>query len=145
MDRAALCAFITRQRYGVVSSIGTNGNPQSALVGIASTSRLEIIFDTVKSSRKYRNLLQRPMCSLVIGWSGEQTLQLEGIAEEPQGEALKRFQEVYFSQWPECREHMIWPGIAYFVVRTEWLRYTDYDQKPPLIQEIIKETLAYDF
>ena len=145
VDRAALCAFINRQRYGVVSSIAGDGNPQSALVGIASTACLEIIFDTVKSSRKYPNLLQRPMCSLVIGWSGEQTLQFEGVAQEPQGETLERFQEAYFAQWPECREHMNWPEITYFVVRPEWIRYTDYDQKPPLIQELAKETLAHDF
>jgi Pyridoxamine 5'-phosphate oxidase len=58
MDRAAIHAFISRQRYAVVSSTATNGTPQSALVGIASTSRLEIIFDTVKSFRKYPNLVQ---------------------------------------------------------------------------------------
>jgi pyridoxine/pyridoxamine 5'-phosphate oxidase len=145
MDRAAIHAFISRQRYGVVSSTTANGTPQSALVGIASTSRLEIIFDTVKSSRKYSNLIQRPACSLVIGWSGEQTLQLEGIAEEPQGVALKQFQDVYFAEWPECREHMSWPGIAYFVVHPHWIRYSDYDQKPPLIQEVAREALSNDF
>lgn len=145
MDRAAIHTFINRQRYGVVSSTAPDGTSQSALVGIASTSRLGIIFDTVKSSRKYRNLIQRPFCSLVIGWSGEQTLQLEGIAEEPQGAALKVLQEVYFAEWPECREHVSWPGIAYFVVHPQWIRYSDYGQKPPLIQEIARDALAYDF
>jgi pyridoxine/pyridoxamine 5'-phosphate oxidase len=129
----------------VVSSTATNGTPQSALVGIASTSRLEIIFDTLKSSRKYSNLIQRPACSLVIGWTGEQTLQLEGLAEEPQGGAPKQFQNVYFAEWPECREHISWPGVAYFVVHPDWIRYSDYDQKPPLIQEFAKETLSHDF
>jgi pyridoxine/pyridoxamine 5'-phosphate oxidase len=143
MDRAAIYAFISRQQYGVVSSIGPKGTPQSALVGIASTSRLEVIFDTVKSSRKYPNLIERPSCSLVIGWSGEQTLQLEGLAEEPQGAALKEFQEVYFAQWPEGRAHLSWPGIAYFVVRPYWIRYSDYEQNPPLIEEITKE--AFEF
>jgi pyridoxine/pyridoxamine 5'-phosphate oxidase len=145
MDRAAIRAFINRQRYGVVSSIATDGTPQSALVGIAATSRLEIIFDTVKSSRKYPNLIQRPACSLVIGWSGEQTLQLEGVAEEPCGNVLKQFQDVYFAEWPECRAHLSWPGIAYFVVHPHWLRYSDYDQRPPLIQEFTKEVLSSDF
>jgi hypothetical protein len=36
MDRAAIYAFMTQFRYGVVSSIA-NGMPQSALVGIAVT------------------------------------------------------------------------------------------------------------
>ena len=58
---------------------------------------------------------------------------------------LRRFQDVYFTQWPECREHLKWPGIAYFVVHPHWLRYSDYDQTPPLIQELDKEILVSDF
>jgi len=125
--------------------MAADGTPQSALVGIASTSRLEIIFDTLNSSRKYANLIERPACSLVIGWSGEQTLQLEGIAEEPRGNALKQYQAAYFAEWPECREHLSWPGIAYFVVRPRWIRYSDYDHRPPLIQEVTKEALSSNF
>jgi len=30
---------------------------------------------------------------------------------------------------------MIWPGIVYFVVRPVWIRYSDFDQNPPLIRE----------
>jgi hypothetical protein len=64
---------------------------------VLSACNIEIVFDTIKSSRKYPNLVQRPACSFVIAWSGEQTLQLEGIAEEPKGNALKQFQDVYFA------------------------------------------------
>ncbi len=142
MDLPAIYDFMRRQRYGVVSSIAANGTPQSALVGIAATVRLEVIFDTVKSSRKYSNLKLRPACSLVIGWSGEQTLQLEGIAEEPQGVALKQYLNLYFAQWPECRAHTSWPGIAYFVVHPHWIRYSNYDQTPPLVQEFGTEVLS---
>ncbi len=28
------------------------------------------------------------------------------------------------------------PDIAYFVVRPRWICYSDYDQKPPIIEEI---------
>ena len=135
MDRASLHAFMTLHRYGVVSSISRSGTPQSALVGIATTPDLEIIFDTVKTSRKYPNLIERSSCSFVVGWSGEQTVQFEGIAEEPSGPELKRCQEVYFAAWPDGPERMKWPGIAYFVVHPLWIRYSDYDQSPPLIEE----------
>ena len=137
MDKAALYSFLSRQRYGVVSSVSEMGVPQSALVGIAVTPELEIVFDTVRASRKYPNLLARPACSFVIGWAGEQTVQLEGIATEPTGAELRRYQEVYFSVWPECLAHLQWPGIACFVVRPRWLRYSDFDQSPPLIEEMI--------
>jgi pyridoxine/pyridoxamine 5'-phosphate oxidase len=135
MDRFALQAFMAGRRYGVVSSLSGEGNPQSALVGIAVTTELEIVFDTVKSSRKYANLIARPVCSLVVGWGGEQTAQLEGVAVEPVGDELRRYLEVYFAVWPECEEHLRWPGIAYFVVRPRWIRYSDFDQRPPLIEE----------
>jgi hypothetical protein len=136
MDRAALYAFMSRQRYGVVSSLGPEGMPQSALVGIAVTPELEIVFDTVKTSRKYPNLIARPACSFVVGWAGEQTVQFEGIAYEPAGAELKKYQEAYFGVWRDGPERMQWPGIAYFVVRPRWIRYSDFDQSPPLIQEI---------
>jgi hypothetical protein len=103
MERIALHSFMARHRYGVVSSTSGDDTPQSALVGIAITPDLEIIFDTVKSSRKYRNLIARPACSFVVGWAGEQTVQFEGHATEPNGPDLKSYQEMYFTVWPEGR------------------------------------------
>jgi pyridoxine/pyridoxamine 5'-phosphate oxidase len=136
MDIAALHSFMARFRYGVVSSISKVGAPQSALVGIATTPELEIVFDTVKSSRKYSNLIERPSCSFVVGWEGEQTVQFEGLAMEPQGDELRHYQQAYFAVWPECRAHLTWPGIAYFIVRPRWMRYSDFDKNPPQIEEI---------
>ena len=135
MNVTDLYSFMTRFRYGVVSSVVADGSPQSALVGIAVTPQLEIVFDTLNTSRKYRNLVARPSCSLVVGWSGEQTVQFEGVAELPGGAELKRFQDVYFAAWPDGPARMTWPGIAYFVVRPKWIRYSDFDQNPPLIHE----------
>jgi pyridoxine/pyridoxamine 5'-phosphate oxidase len=74
MDQAGLYSFLKQYRYAVVSSASPGGTPQSALIGIAVTPALEIIFDTVKMSRKYPNLKAQPSCSLVIGWEGEQTV-----------------------------------------------------------------------
>lgn len=136
MDRSDIHSFMAQFRYGVVSSIASDGTPQSALVGIATTPALEIIFDTVKTSRKYPNLIERPSCSFVVGWAGEQTVQFEGVAFEPAGEELKRYQETYFAAWPDGPARMSWPGITYFVVRPRWVRYSDFDQSPRLIVEI---------
>jgi pyridoxine/pyridoxamine 5'-phosphate oxidase len=136
MEKPEIHSFMTHYRYGVVSSIARDGTPQSALVGIATTPELEIIFDTVKSSRKYPNLVERPSCSFVVGWDGEQTVQFEGDAFEPAGEELKRYQEVYFAAWPDGPARMSWPGITYFVVRPRWIRYSDFDRTPPFIEEI---------
>ncbi len=113
------------------------GTARSALVGIAVTPELEIIFDTVSSSRKYGDLLANPAASFVIGWEREATLQFEGQAFQPTGPALARYQQVYFEAWPDGPERLNWPGIAYFVVRPRWIRYSDFDRRPPLIEEFI--------
>lgn len=130
-----LYTFLSQCRLGVLSTIGEANVPQSALVGIAITKDLEIVFDTVKSSRKYPNLIARSACSFVIGWTGEQTAQYEGHAHELSGNELPRYQQTYFDTWPECRAHLTWAGIVYFVVRPRWIRYSDFEQSPPLIQE----------
>jgi pyridoxine/pyridoxamine 5'-phosphate oxidase len=127
--------FIEQSKLGVLSSIGPAGEPQSAVVGFAVTENLEIIFDTVKSSRKYGNLIARPDCSFVFSWSGEQTVQYEGTAEELAGEPLRRYQDIYFRIWPDGPARLSWPGIVYFVVRPQWVRYSDFEQNPPLIRE----------
>jgi len=131
-----LYSFMTRFRYGVVSSVAVDGSPQSALVGIAVTPQLEIVFDTLNTSRKYRNLVARSSCSFVVGWSGEQTVQFEGVASLPVDEELRRYQEVYFGVWLDGPARMTWSGIAYFVVRPTWIRYSDFDQNPPLVEEM---------
>lgn len=137
LDPSLVYSFLTRQRYGVVSSVSSvSGVPQSALVGIAVTPELEIVFDTLNATRKYANLTAQPACSLVIGWDGEQTVQLEGIAAEVLGTERERYLETYFAAWPECRPHLSWSGIAYFVVRPYWVRYSDYERCPPLIEEM---------
>lgn len=135
MTHVDLFHFIVKSKLGVLSSISLSGKPQSALVGFAVTENLEIIFDTVKSSRKYSNLIAQPECAFVFGWSGEQTVQYEGIAEELAGEALRRYQDIYFRVWPDGSARLSWPGIVYFIVRPKWVRYSDFDQRPPLIRE----------
>ena len=119
----------------MLSTLSETGAPHSALVGIAVTPNLEIIFDTVKSSRKYPNLIARHRCSIVIGWAGEQTVQYEGEAAELEGQELKRCQEVHFQAWPNGPVRLAWPGIVYFVVRSRWICCSDFDQNPPQIQE----------
>ncbi len=135
MDPQELHAFLSQYRYGVISSIGPDGTPQSALVGIAVTPELEVIFDTLSSTRKYANLTAEPRCSLVIGWGGERTAQFEGTAILPKGEELRRYQEAYFAVWPDGRDRLNWPGLVHFVVRPRWIRYSDFDQSPPVILE----------
>jgi general stress protein 26 len=80
--------FLARHKYAVVSTIAPRLIPQSALVGIAVSPDLEVYFDTLDTTRKIANLRRNPNLSLVVGWENEQTLQLDGIVDEPKGADL---------------------------------------------------------
>jgi pyridoxine/pyridoxamine 5'-phosphate oxidase len=135
VTKSEVLEFIQAPKLGVLGTVSPDGVPQSSLVGIAVTNDLEIVFDTLRSTRKYRNLMSHPACSFAIGWAGETTVQYEGKARAPGGDELARYQEVYFKKWPDGPNRLCWPGITYFVVRPKWIRYSDYDRNPPLIQE----------
>jgi PPOX class probable F420-dependent enzyme len=127
IDRASLLAFLRKHRLGVLSTVSPEGEPEAAVVGIAITDDLEIVFDTLDTTRKIRNLRRTPKIAFVVGWDQEITVQLEGIADEPHGTELARLKLTYFAAYPECREHERWPHITYVRVKPRWIRYSDYN------------------
>jgi hypothetical protein len=137
MTESDLYSFLTQWKLGVLGSINPAGFPEAALVGIAVTPQLEIVFDTLRTTRKYRNLIARPACSFVIGCVDERTVQYEGQAEELRSPEIEHYREIYFRTWPDGPARMSWPGITYFVVRPSWIRYSSFDRNPPLIQEFL--------
>ncbi|HZD75976.1 MAG TPA: pyridoxamine 5'-phosphate oxidase family protein, partial [Acidobacteriaceae bacterium] len=118
-------------------TLAPSGEPQAALVGYAVSPDLELIFDTLRTTRKYRNMIVHPRVSFTIGntaGSGdERTVQYEGVAEELAGESLDRLQAVYFSAWPDGVNRVHWPHITWFVIRPRWIRYSDFNI--PMTQE----------
>ncbi len=137
MQHAELLAYMRSQQLGVLGTLAPSGEPQAALVGYAVTPDLELLFDTLRTTRKYRNMKADPRVSFTIGntaGSGdERTAQYEGIAEELVGDSLVRLQPVYFSIWPDCVAHKQWPHITWFVIRPRWIRYSDFNI--PVTQE----------
>lgn len=136
MKREQLVAFVRRHRLAVEASIDPSGAPQAAVVAIAVSDDLELVFDTVTISRKYQNLVQNPRVALVIGWDHEITMQLEGIVDFPSGAELERVREVYFAKHPDGRNRLGWPGLTHARVRPTWLRYSDFNQDPQYIVEL---------
>jgi general stress protein 26 len=127
--------FMKSERLAVLATVGDDGKPEAALMGFAVTPELEIIFDTVKSSRKYPNLKKNRRVAWVIGCATEITVQYEGLAEELAGEELAKYKKTYFATFPDGPARESWPGITYFVVRPKWVRYCDYDPRRRRIEE----------
>ena len=71
MKRSELIAFLRRHRYAVQATRDVDGAPQAAVVGIAVSDQLEIVFDTLATSRKCQNLRRDPRIALVVGWDDD--------------------------------------------------------------------------
>lgn len=134
MTKEELFAFLQRHRLAVLATVSPSNQPEAAVMGYAVTSDLEIVFDTVRSARKYANMLANPRVALVIGWD-QVTLQYEGVAEEPTGERLDQYKEIYFGTYPDGRERQAWTGITWFKVRPTWIRYSDFNEGSRQIAE----------
>ncbi len=134
MTKAELLAYLRGHKLAVVGSIGPDGAPQAALVGVAVTNEFEVVFDTVTTSRKHANIRSDPRVSVTWSGPGEQTVQYEGRAAEVGGPEAEPYKQAYYQAWPDGPSRANWPNLAYIRVRPVWARYSDYD-RGPLIAE----------
>lgn len=131
-------AFLQSHRWAIEATSSLDGAPQAAIIGFAVTERLELVFDTLASTRKAANLRANPRMAFVIGgWNDTEprTLQYEGRADFPQGEELEQIKQAYFKAFPDGPTRLSWPGITYVRVKPHWLRYSDFSVEPPFITE----------
>lgn len=135
MTKPDLYIFLQKHHHAVLATVSTANEPEAALVGIAVTESLELVFDTSRDSRKYANLIANPHVALVIGWDHEITVQYEGEAHLPSADQTTRYKQAYFNCFPKGRERESWPDTVYFVVKPNWLRYSDFSKEPPKIFE----------
>ncbi len=139
MNRATLLAFLRGHRLAVETSVAPGGGVQAAVVGIAVTDNFELVFDTLETTRKARNIALDPRVAFVIGGTidGDAvTVQYEGVADRPAGDELKSLQRRYLEVFPDGADRLSWPGLIYVRVRPRWLRYSDYRSEPPTIIEL---------
>lgn len=130
LSLAALRDFVRRCGFAVISTVAKNGAPEAALVNIAATDDLELVFHALDTTRKCANLRQnRRIAAVIGGWDGEQTLQYEGIVDEPESPELERLIRLYFERCPTASGQGGWPGLVYFRVRPKWLRFSSYGRR----------------
>ena len=144
MTRGELLRFMRSYRVAVETSVSMSGKPQAAVVGVAVGDEFEVVFDTLRSTRKAANLRQNPNAAVVFGGWGvgeERTVQYEGIADLPSGVELQQVRELYFSVYPDGRDRLSWAGLVHVRIRPTWLRYSDYTTSPETILEFSAEQL----
>ena len=133
MTRDELLAFLRAQPWAVEASVNGDGEPQAAVIGVAVTENLELVFDTLGTSRKASNLRANPRIALVLGWDNGQTAQIEGVADEPTGEELQRLKAIYLQRFPDGHERAALADITYFRVSPMWVRHSDFRSTPPTV------------
>jgi general stress protein 26 len=135
-DSSQLYDFMNQHSLMVVSSLGANGEPQSAVVGFAQTQNLEIIFRTKQENRKTHNIMNDSRVSIVIGWDKDGTVQYEGDARLLTAENADVYTKALFAKLPFTAQQKDEPNERYFVVTPRWIRYTDITTKPWTVTEI---------
>jgi general stress protein 26 len=132
---AQLLSFMRAQPWAIEASVTPDGAPEAAVVGVAVTDRCELLFDTQSESRKHKNLLSNPRVAFVIGWEHERTVQYEGVAELPPAAELAGVQAYYVDRFPDGPTRQTWPDLVYWRVRPTWIRYSNLNVSPPIVQE----------
>jgi hypothetical protein len=137
-ERRTLLAFLRSRPFAVVSTVTPEGRAQSATVGVTVSDAFEVVFDTLSSTRKFRNLAQNSSIAITFGGldaGSSRTVQLDGDAELIENFERSALVAIYIRAFPDGIERQTWPGLVYYRVRPRWLRDSDYAQVPPRIVE----------
>lgn len=132
MTRDEARALARKAKFWVEATTASDGAPQAAVVGVAVTDGLELVFDTHVASRKCVNLRRDPRVALAM-WDGAVTLQVEGVADEPSGDARAPLLAAYVTAFPDGAARARDPAITLFRVRPTWVRRSDFTTDPPRI------------
>jgi hypothetical protein len=136
MTKEFIYTKLQQYRLAVLATVAEGTRPEAALVGFAVTPELEIVFDTVRTSRKYSNLSVCSRVALVIGWKNEISIQYEGMASELGAGVGAEYKEAYYAVFPDGRQRAAeWEGLTHFVIRPSWIRYSNFNS-PAVIEEL---------
>jgi general stress protein 26 len=128
--------FIAKELHCVVSTVGSQSKPESALVAFSETEELEIVFATAEYTRKVINIQQNNNVSIVVGLGGSVSIQCEGIAHVIEFDEAGEYAQSHYKKQPGSKEYLNRPGECFVVVKPNWFRYTDISSQPETVFEI---------
>lgn len=129
--------FVTRDPLGVIATNNAERGPEAALVSFAVTDDGAIMFDTMAGSRKVTNLAQDDRVAVVLGCSGEVTLQVEGVAKLPSTEQSVEWVTQHETNFPGSSATK--PGWIMVRIEPRWLRVYDASSSNAVVREGVPE------
>lgn len=120
--------FIKSQPIGVLATINAKGTPEASSMAISQTDKLELIFQTPDTTRKYANLQHNPHVAIVFGWGQDNyiTVQYEGTAREVTDQAEReRLLPIHIANSADSKPYVGLPGNKFFIVTPTQIKYSD--------------------
>ena len=131
-DHEAVTRFIRHCGAGVIATLGDDGRPQAAFVGLAVAPDGTVVLDAAESSRKVANIMARPEVAIAIT-GDDVSVQVEGQARVAGGAERERRGEEYAEQFPGSRA--LESGFSVIAVDVHWVRVYDARTRPPHVSE----------
>jgi hypothetical protein len=133
VSRSDVIEFVLASPRGVVATLDPVRGPEAALVDFAVTDEAELVFDSRTDARKIHNISADARVAVVVGCTGDVTLQIEGLADVLSGAPRQRYGQIYERRFPGARALV--EGFSVVRVRPRWLRRYDAGVHPPRITE----------
>lgn len=136
MDKEKIMEVLKKNDLCVLSTASKVGKPQSAVMAYSFKDDSLFIF-TETSTRKYKNILENKLVSVVVGGlKDDPTVQIDGtISELDQSEGSK-IKTYTLSVHPEWTGYFDSPDGRWFEIKPSWMRYGDFSKNPPEIFEL---------
>jgi len=129
--------LMSNSSHCVASTLGPNGNPQSALVGFSEDKDLGIVIGTYRDSRKLQNILKNPQIAIVIADEQRKLeIQYEGLASIVTISELGSRLDEHFHKLPAAKKRLNDPNQAWIKVAPIWVRFVDASQSPIKYEEM---------
>lgn len=125
--------FVRDNPFGVISTYDAERGPEAALVEVAATDDGRLVVASHGATRKVANLRKDARVAVVIGTAPPHSMQVEGTAELPEGEAAALYADAYRSAFPESPIGS--PDYAVIAITPTWVRWIDASQVPPALDE----------
>jgi len=128
---AEVATFLNDLPFGVVSSIGPEGQPQAANVGFSQNDKLELMIGTDEHSRKALNMGRDNRVAFVAtNFDRSCTFQMEGHARKISLEEFEPWAEAHFAKLPGSAPFHKMKGQVYFLITPTWARFSDCNIHP---------------
>jgi hypothetical protein len=141
MTRDELVRFLRRYKLALEASVTPGGAPQAAVVGFAVSDELEIVFDTVESTRKYKNLRADPRDRPRDRLGRRDHRAARRHRGLPAGRRARAHARVLLRCLPGRSRSARMSG-HHVRVRPHWVRYSDFTQDPAPIVELASDQLG---